>query len=370
VANLYYAQPLLHAIGADLGVSPSSAAVVVTASQIGYAVGLLFLVPLGDLADRRRLVPRMLLVTAAALAGAALAPSLAVLAVALAVAGVTSVVAQVVVPMASALAAEDERGRVVGVVMSGLLIGILLARTVSGLVAEVSSWRVMFWVAAAMMLALAAALSRAIPSGRGPSTLRYGRLIASVGTLIRTEPLLRRRMFYGACGMASFSVLWTSLALLLSRAPFDYGEGTIGLLGLAGVAGAATAQVAGRLADAGRARTATGAFLVAIVAGWGVLALGTRQIVPIVIGIVVLDLGVQGQHIFNQSMIFAISEESRSRVNTAYMTSNFVWAAIGSAAAAWAWDAHRWAGICTIGAAVSLLGLAGWLHELATTRRA
>lgn len=304
------------------------------------------------------------MVTALAMAAAAAAPSLAVLALALALAGVTSVVAQVVVPMASALAAEEERGRVVGVIMSGLLIGILLARTVSGLVAQAGSWRLMFWLAAGGMLVLAAALGRAIPPGRGPATLPYRELLRSVGTLVRTEPALRRRMFYGACGMGSFSVLWTALALLLSRPPFSYGEATIGLFGLAGVAGAAAAQAAGRLADAGRARSATGGFLLAIALGWGALALGTHAVLPILVGIVVLDLGVQGQHILNQSTIFALHPDARSRVNTAYMTSNFVWGAIGSGAAAWAWSAGGWPPVCAIGGGIALIGLAGWVHEL------
>jgi predicted MFS family arabinose efflux permease len=285
------------------------------------------------------------------------------------VAGITSVVAQVVVPMASALSAEEERGRVVGVVMSGLLIGILLARTVSGLVAEAGSWRVMFWVAAVIMLVLAAALARALPAGRGPATLPYRSLLASVGRLVRTEPALRRRMFYGACGMAGFSVLWTALALLLSASPFHYSEATIGLFGLAGVAGAAAAQAAGRLADAGHARQATGGFLLAIAAGWGALALGSRSVAPILIGIVVLDLGVQGQHILNQSTIFGLRPDTESRVNTAYMTSNFIWGAIGSASAAAAWSAGGWHAVCAIGGGAALIALAGWVHELRGARR-
>ncbi|MFL5845954.1 MAG: MFS transporter [Solirubrobacteraceae bacterium] len=366
VANLYYAQPLLHVIGDDLGVSASSAAFVVTASQIGYAVGLVFLLPLGDLLDRRRLVTRMLLVSAAAMGGAALAPSLAVLSVMLALAAVVSVVAQIVVPLASMLAAEEERGRIVGIVLSGLLIGILAARTVSGLIAELGGWRLVLWVAAAIMLALAAALHRSLPdTAVAPGGLSYGRLLASVGTLVRREPQLRRRMFYGACGMAGFTVLWTSLALLLSSEPFGYSEAVIGLFGLAGIAGAAAAQAGGRLADAGRTHGATGVFLAAIAVGWALLALGETSALLIVAGIVVLDLGVQGQHILNQNTVFALDEAARSRLNTAYMTNNFIWGAIGSAAAAGVWSAYGWDGICILGGAISLAGLAGWALERA-----
>ena len=363
VANLYYAQPLLHEIGADLGVSAGTAALLVTASQIGYAIGLLFLLPLGDLADRRRLVTRMLLVAAVALAGAALAPSLLVLAVLLAAAGVVSVVAQVVVPLASTLVDERERGRVVGIVMSGLLIGILAARTVSGVVAELAGWRGVLWLAAGLMLVLAAALHRLLPAGSATSGLSYGRLLASVAGLVREERQLRRRMIYGACGMAAFSVLWTALALLLSEPPFGYSEAVIGLFGLAGIAGAAAAQVSGRLFDRGHAHGATGAFWLAVAIGWVLLALGERNTALIVAGIVVLDLGVQGQHILNQSTIFGIDEETRSRLNTAYMTSNFLWGALASAAAAWAWTHHGWGGVCVLGGAISAIALITWLQE-------
>jgi len=360
VANLYYAQPLLDVIATSLHVSSTSAVLIVTASQIGYAAGLLFLVPLGDRLDRRRMIQRMLGAATLALVGAALAPSLVVLALALAVAGVMSVVAQILIPLASTLAAEDERGRVLGVVMSGLLLGILLARTVSGFVDDLAGWRAIFWVGAAVMALLTIALSRAVPSGRGASTLPYGRLLLSVGALVRDEPLLRRRMLFGACGMASFTVLWTSLALLLSDPPFDYGEATIGLFGLAGVAGAGAAQIAGRLADAGHVRAATGAFLVTIVAGWIALDLGHSSVALILVGVVLLDLGVQGQHILNQSTIYTLAPETRSRITTAYMTGNFVSAALASAATAGAWHIGGWDAVCAFGGAISLLALAAW----------
>ena len=366
MANLYYAQPLLDVIAADLGVDGHDAAIVVTTSQLGYAAGLLLLVPLGDMLDRRTLVVRLMLACAGALAVAALAPSLAVLAAALAVIGVLSVVAQIVVPMASTLAPEAERGRVIGMVMSGLLIGILAARTVAGLVAELGSWRLTFWLGAVVMLALAAALWRMLPGGRAAGragSVPYRRLIGSVFGLVREEPLLRRRMVYGACGMGTFSVLWTSLALLLAEPPFEYSEAAIGLFGLAGIAGAVAAQAAGRLADAGLPHRATGIFWIAVAFGWVALLAGEESVALILLGIVVLDLGVQGQHILNQSTIFAIDEETRSRLNTAYMTDNFLWGAIGSAGAAWAWSEHGWPLVCAIGGAFAVVALAMWVYE-------
>jgi predicted MFS family arabinose efflux permease len=368
VANLYYAQPLLNTIARDLGVSPAAAGLLVTASQIGYAVGLVALVPLGDLLDRRRMVSRLLLVTAAGLAGAAVAPSFAVMALAIGVVGVTSVVAQVLVPLAGTLAHEHERGRVVGNVMSGLLLGILLARTASGLIAAVGGWRLVYAIAAGLMLVLSPVLARMLPSTPPATDLSYGALLRSVGQLVRTEPLLRRRMAYGALGMASFSVLWTAVAFLLSGAPYHYGEGTIGLFGLAGLVGAGAAQGAGRLADRGRAHAATGAFLVVIAVSWGLLALGRTSLAALIAGVVLLDLGIQGQHILNQSTIYGLRGDARSRVTTAYMASNFLVGALGSAGASVAWSAGGWGAVCALGLGLAVLGLLAWAYEHLTAR--
>jgi len=361
VANLYYAQPLLHAIAATLHSSPATAALLVTASQVGYAAGLLFLVPLGDLVDRRPLVTRMLLACALVLVLAALAPSLWVLAVAVGLAGITSTVAQVLVPFASALACEEERGRVVGQVMSGLLTGILVARTFSGLIAQAAGWRVVFAFAAVAMVALAAALWRALPHVAPTERTSYPRLIGSVARLVREEPLLRVRMVFGGLGMASFSVLWTTLALLLSRAPFHFGAAVIGLFGLAGVAGATAAQAAGRAADRGSASTATGLFLLAIAAGWALLDAGARSVALLIVGIAVLDLGIQGQHILNQTVIYERRPDARSRLTTAYMTGNFACGALASAAAAAVWSSGHWSAVCALGGACSALALAVWV---------
>ena len=284
VANLYYAQPLLDVIARDLGVSPGAAGLLVTASQVGYAAGLVLLVPLGDLVDRRRMVWRLLLVTAAGMVVAAVAPSFAVLALAIGVVGVTAVVAQVLVPLAGTLAADHERGQVVGSVMSGLLLGILLARTASGLIAAVD-------VVAHRLRPRRGAhgrdrrvLRRALPPTPPATDLPYRAALRSVLALVRDEPLLRRRMLYGATGMASFSVLWTAIAFLLSGPPFHYGEGTIGLFGLAGLVGAVAAQGAGRLADRGHTHAATGVFLVAIAVAWVLLALGGASVALLIAG--------------------------------------------------------------------------------------
>ena len=363
VANLYYAQPLLGAIARGLHTSASSAALLVTASQIGYAAGLLLLVPLGDMVSRRRLVAGLLMVTARGLGAAAAANQLLVLALAIAVVGVTSTVAQVLVPFASQLAGEAERGKIVGQVMSGLLVGILAARTFSGLLSAVAGWRVVFLVAAVAMIVLLAALWRSMPELPATSRGPYGALLLSVLTLVRAEPLVRRRMVYGGLGMAGFTTLWTSLALLLSRPPFSYGEAAIGLFGLAGLAGAGAAQAAGHAADRGGAHPATGAFLAAVIAGWGLIALGGHHVLALIAGIVVLDLGIQGQHILNQTTMYARLPEARSRVTTAYMTSNFICGALASAAAAAAWNAGGWGAVSGLGAGYALLAGGCWLLE-------
>lgn len=363
VANLYYAQPLLDTIARAFSISSGAAGLIVTASQIGYAAGIVLIVPLGDLVPRRRLVCRLLLLTALGLAVTAVAPSVVVLAVAIGVVGMTSVVAQVLVPLASELASEEDRGRVVGVVMSGLLIGILVARTVSGLIAEVGGWRSVYAVGAVVMLALTGALWRALPDTPPPSSLPYRRLLASVVVLVRREGGLRRRMGYGAMGMAAFSALWTTLTFLLTREPYGYSDAVVGLFGLAGLVGAGSARFAGRLSDDGREHTATGVFWLLILAGWGLLALGTTSVLAIIGGIILLDLGVQGQHILNQSTIYALAPEARGRVTTAYMGCNFLFGAAGSAASALAFSVAKWPGVCGLGAAFSVVALLNWVSE-------
>ncbi len=363
VANLYYAQPLLDAIGSHFGVSDGTAGLLVTVSQVFYGLGLVFLAPLSDLLDRRRLVVALLAISCVALAGAAAAPQFLVLALAIGVASTTSVVAQILIPFASTLAPEGERGHVVGLVMGGLLTGILLARTFAGLLAGATSWRVVFAIAALAMALLALTLWRAMPERRPSTSLRYGELLASVGALIRREPVLRRRMVYGACGFAGFSLVWTTLSFLLSDPPFNLGEAAIGLFGLAGLAGAVTAMRMGRLHDRGHNRIATGAVLAAVLLSWPIFLLGRDSVVAILVGLAVLDFGVQGQNVLSQGAIYALGRETTGRVTTAYVTSNFVGGAIGSAAGSLAWTSGGWGAVCGAGAAFARVAMLFWLTE-------
>ncbi|MBS1676427.1 MAG: MFS transporter [Actinobacteria bacterium] len=363
VANLYYAQPLLSVIASQFGVSDGTAGLLVTVSQVFYGLGIVFLAPLSDLVDRRKLVATLLAISCVALVAAAAAPQFAVLALAIGIASATSVVAQILVPFASTVAPEGERGHVVGLVMGGLLTGILLARTFSGLVAGATSWRVVFAIAAVAMAVLALALWRAMPVRRTATSLRYGELLGSVGALIRREPVLRRRMAYGACGMGSFSLVWTTLSFLLSDPPFEFGEAEIGLFGLAGLVGALTAMRMGRLHDRGHNRIATGAVLAAVLVSWPILILGQHSVVAILVGLALLDFGVQGQNVLSQGAIYALGRATTGRVTTAYVTANFSGGAIGSAAGAIAWSAGGWGAVCGVGLAFAGIAMLLWLTE-------
>jgi predicted MFS family arabinose efflux permease len=360
-ANLYYAQPLLHTLGHVFSVSTGTIGLIVTSAQIGYVLGLAFIVPLGDLLERRTLIITTMVVTAAAMVVCGLAPSFGVFAAATLVVGLSAVAAQVIVPMASSLARPPERGTVVGTVMSGLLIGILLARTFSGIISGALGWRVVFFAGAALMLVLAAVLRRALP--RVPATsadLRYGQILRSVLSLVRTEPLLRQRMVLGALGFGCFSVLWTAIAFQLSAAPFHDGSAVIGLFGLAGVAGAGAATVVGRLTDRGHGALVTTATAGAMLVSFGILWIGRHSTIGLLAGIVVLDLGVQGLHISNQSAIYALAPEARSRLTTAYMVAYFAGGAVLSALTASLYAADGWAGVCVVGGATALTTLLVW----------
>jgi predicted MFS family arabinose efflux permease len=363
VANLYYAQPLLDTLARAFTVSAGTAGLIVTLTQLGYAVGLAFVVPLGDLLERRRLIIIVTLATAAALAMAAWAPTIGLFLAASLLVGVTAVVAQVLVPFAAHLAADHERGRVVGQIMTGLLLGILLARTVSGAIADLMGWRAVFWLAAVIMLLQALMLVRILPPGRGDIRLSYPALLVSVLHLLRDEPVLRRRTAYGMMSMASFSVLWTALPFLLANAPYGYSDTVIGLFGLVGAAGAACATFAGHLHDRGGARTGTGCFLALIVAAFALMGLLGSHLVAIIAGVLLLDIGAQGTQVLNQSAIYQLRPDARSRITTAYMTCFFFGGVLGSAGAAYMYGFAGWPGVAWLGGAFGTAGLLMWMTE-------
>jgi predicted MFS family arabinose efflux permease len=365
VANLYYAQPILHTIARHFGTSSGTAGLIVTFSQIGYAAGLAFLVPLGDLLNRRRLIPIVLVATTLGLAASAASPDIGVLIAVALIVGAGSVVAQMLIPMAATMADDEHRGQVVGTVMSGLLLGILLARTVSGLVAGVSSWRVVYVVAAVLMVLMAVVLARRLPPERERPRLSYGVLLATAAGLLVQEPLLRRRAIFGALGFAAFSIFWTTIAFLLAGAPYHYGDTVIGLFGLVGAGGALCANFAGRWADRELTRATTLGFAVAVAVSFVPIWIGRHNLALLIVGIVVLDVGVQGLQVTNQSLIYRLRPDARSRVNSAYMVVYFAGGALGSALGGAIYDSHGWAGVCVLGAAVGVIATLAALLDIA-----
>jgi len=355
VANLYYAQPVLHQMAHDFHSGSGPASLIITCTQIGYAAGLLLVVPLGDLYARRTLVSRIFGVAVLALVACAVAPSLWFFGLASVAVGCASVAGQVMIPFAADLAPAERRGRVVAHIMTGLLLGILLARTVSGAVAQLAGWRAIYWFSAALMVLFAAVLWRTLPEEGPRPRQSYGALVGSSLRLLADEPILRRRAWHGACGFACFSVLWTTIAFLLSGSPYHYTSGVIGLFGLVGAAGIVAANLAGKLADADRALVSTVVAGVLLIGSFGLLWLGHTSLAALIGGIIVLDIGTQGMQITNQAIIYALRPDARSRINSAYMVCYFVGGATGSVLAGIAYASHGWSGTCLLGACFGLL---------------
>ena len=360
VASNYYAQPLLDTIANAFSLSINQAGFIVTAAQLGYAAGLLLLVPLGDMFERRGLIVFMTLLAAGGMLITATSKTLWMMILGTALTGLFSVVAQILVPLAAHLAEPEKRGKVVGTIMSGLLLGILLARTVAGLLADIGGWRTVYWVASVLMVLMALALWRGLPTVKQESHLNYPQLLGSVFSLFIKNSLLRTRAVLGCLTFANFSILWTSMAFLLASPPFNFSEGVIGLFGLAGAAGALGARPAGSFVDKGKAHLTTTIGLALLLLSWIATALGQYSVIALIIGILVLDLTVQGVHITNQALIYRMMPEARNRLTAGYMTSYFIGGAAGSLISASAYQHAGWNGVCIAGAVMALLNLVVW----------
>lgn len=360
VASNYYAQPLLQTLARTFGVDDATAGLVVTVAQLSYAAGLLLIVPLGDRLERRALIVGLYVLCAVGLVVSAVSGSFAMLLAGTLLTGLCSVSAQVLVPYAATLAAPHERGRVVGTVMSGLLLGILLARTMSGLLAGAGGWHTVYWVAAALMLVVAALLWRGLPRHEGDRSLSYGHLIGSVLSLLRDEPVLRSRAVLGGLIFAGFSVFWTTLAFLLAGPAYGYGTSLIGLFGLIGAAGALAANLSGKLSDRGRGGVATWGGLVMLLASWLLLLAAPHSLVLLIVGVLLLDVAVQGVHINNQSVIYQLDAAARNRITSAYMTCYFIGGATGSILGTFTYARAGWTGVSVLGAILAVAAL-GWL---------
>ncbi|MFI6344928.1 MFS transporter [Streptomyces sp. NPDC050560] len=384
-AGNYFAQPLLDLITRDLGVSATLAGLVVTASQAGYALGLMLLLPLGDVRDRRRLAVGLFLATAAFLALTAASWSGPLLLAGTLLTAVTSVGAQVLVAHATSLSAPADRGRTVGTVMAGIILGGLLARAFSGTLSELGGWRTAYWVDAVLMATMALILSRRLPSPRptpshgtrktapthGTGTpLRYAPLLRSTLALLRTEPALRRRALLGALSMASYSAQLTGLTFLLTRPPFGWSEAEVGLFGLVGAVGVLTASSAGRLGDRGHVRGVTTAGVALFAGGWLLMLVDTASLAWLAAGVVTLNIAQQCVLGSSQYVIYGLRPDARGRINSAFMTSYFTGGATGSALGSLAWAHGGWGGVCLLGLALSAATAVPWLFERAAAARA
>ena len=362
VANLYYAQPLLDLISQSFGVSRGAATIVVTVTQIGYAIGLALLLPLGDLLENRKLTSRTLVVTAAALTLAAFSPVFWVFLLASVLIGVTSVVAQILVPLAAHLAPPDSRGKFVGQVMTGLLLGIMLARTVSSFAAAAWGWRSIYAISAVLMLLTSLALIMVLPRRQPTHSASYGRLLGSIVGLARTEPMLRRRAISQACLFGAFTAFWTAIAYeLIDRHHLT--QSGVAIFALVGAAGAVAAPIAGRLGDKGYGSISRIAALVLGVAAVALAGFGQSNLYLLAAAGVLLDLAVQSHQVLSLRDIYALHADARARVNAVYMTSVFFGGAIASAITAVVVGQWGWTGVTVFAACLPTVGIIIWLNE-------
>jgi predicted MFS family arabinose efflux permease len=366
-ANVWYNQPMLGVIAAGLHAPTHLIALVPTATQIGFAIGILFLLPLGDRMDRRTLILRQLIWLTVALLAAAAAPGPATLIAASSAIGAGASIGQQIIPFAAELAPPERRGRVVGMVMSGLLSGILLGRVLSGAVAEHFGWRAMFLLAAGLAVLMGGLMAWTLPRSRPSAGGSYGRLLFSLVDLIRAHRGLRRATLIQGGLFGGFSAFWSFLALELAAPPLSLGSGVAGLFGVLGAAGVAVATLAGRLSDRHGPRGVIGAGIALTATGFVVLA-AWPTLAGIIAGLMLVDVGVQAAQVANQSVIYALQPDARGRLNTVFMTGMFIGGALGSGAAGIGWAKAGWTAVCAVGFALAMLALA--VHTIAAVRPA
>jgi predicted MFS family arabinose efflux permease len=370
VANLYYLQPLLHQLTKDFRVSESKATLLLVLIQAGYAAGLAFVVPLGDLIPRRRLAVLIFVLASVVVFAGAAALSFVLFAAITFFIGLASCGGQVILPLGADMANPAQRGRVIGRLMTGLLMGLLLSRSVSGIIAQAAGWRTVYVAAGVALALMAIMLFRVLPNEPVRTPVPYHRLLAGTLGMFVTLPMLRRRSLYGLLIFAAFSALWTTLAFHLSAAPFHYDNLVIGLFGLFGAAGVLAANVAGRNADKQRSHLTTIVGGALILLSFVVLYFGRNVVVLLALGIIMLDAGMQGLQITNQSIIYSLAPDARSRINSAYMVCGFIGAALGSLAAGQCYAHAGWRGDCLLGGGIGLVILVLailWREPISTT---
>lgn len=365
VANLYYNQPLLHDIAGDLHVSDSQVSNIALSTQIGYALGLLFIIPLGDKVNNIKIMKINFLILILSLLGAALSQSLFLLIVSSFLIGFTSTLPQLFVPMAAHLSNDEGRGRAIGIVMSGLLIGILGSRVLSGLVGEYFGWRTVFYFAAGMMTLLFFLLNSKLPVIQPKFGESYAKLMKSLWFYLKTEPTLRLATLRGALAFGSLSAFWTTFVFLMDDS-FGYGSAVAGGFGLFGIAGALGATVVGKLNNRVSKSTLIIIGAALIIISWLIFLISAHSIIGLIIGVILIDLGVQSVHITNQNIVFSKNAEARNRVNTIYMVGFFIGGALGTSLGSIAWNLYGWTGVSVVGLVFSgiILGV-----QLLTSKR-
>lgn len=350
VGSNYLIQPLIVDISRYFSLSPAFAGYFVTLSQIAYALGLIFIVPLSDLLNNRRCVAVLFVCTALSMFLASLAPKLSVLLLGLAGLGLFCVAAMILVPYAATLAAPEVRSKTVGNVMTGLLAGILLARTISGAIAQYFGWRAVFFIIGLTMLIMAFVLLKALPDSKPSAKQSYFSILLSVWKLQLHDKVLRTRSILGAINFGLFSIFWTSITLLLSHTPYHYSVGTIGLFGLLGACGVLGANLTGRLAKRSRWTFITLTCTFGHILAWGFLFLGSTHLWALIIGIILLDFLASAVHICNQTIIYRLEDAPRGRITAGYMTLYFIGGVIGSSLSAYAYGVGGWKTVCFYGA--------------------
>jgi len=349
VANIYYNQPLLKQMEGTFKITEGRAQLIAVLTQMGYAAGMLLLLPLADMLERKRLMMFDFVLIVLSLLGAAFAPNMAVMLIASFFIGLSSMIPQMLIPMTAHLTGPENRGKTVGFVMSGLLMGILLSRTLSGYIGAHFGWRTMFMIAAALMLVLWVLLYFMLPKLEAEYDGNYSTLMRSMLRLIKTEPKLRLAALRGALGFACFSAFWTTLTFLLSQPQFNGNSQTAGYFGLVGAFGALGASVMGRLSDRVNPYKLTTVTILLIIVSYVVFSFSGSSMIGLVIGVILLDLGVQSTHISNQTMVFGLNPHERNRLNTVYIVCYFLGGSLGTYLASAVWNRYHWNGVCAIG---------------------
>ncbi|QIK59182.1 MFS transporter [Dysgonomonas sp. HDW5A] len=368
VANVYYAQPLLDIIGETFNINEAKLGIVVTISQIGYGLGLFLLVPLGDLADSRKLIIYQFILLALFLMVVSLASSFIVLLAGMFLVGTMAVVTQSMVAYAASMSDHQSRGQVVGAVTSGVVVGLLLARTVAGTLTQFTGWRSVYLFSAILSLILGLTFFLVLPppNRNKRAALSYPKLLLSMFTLFRRHRLLTMRSFVGLFIFAAGQVLWTPMVLPLSQAPFSFSHMTIGLFGLAGVMGVIGASKAGSLADRGYAKWTSLIALILMIISWIFTAFIYQSLLFLIFGIIIFDMGLQAVHVTNQSIILKIDPEASGRITAGYMIFYSIGSAIGSVTSTFVFSKYGWTGVCMLGLVFGLLALISWIKSVKT----